>query len=87
MPLVRFVHPGTGPRDGGIEELDMEIMPNVGDRIVLDYADYDDVVYEVVGRGFQIAISKEGGQLGVATAYVEVRRVSPSVAAADAMRA
>lgn len=87
MPLVRFVHPGTGPRDGGLEELEMEVMPNVGDRIVLDYADYDDVVYEVVGRGFQIAISKEGGQLGVATAYVEVRRVSPSVASADAMRA
>ncbi|HVG46558.1 MAG TPA: hypothetical protein VM899_00245 [Rubellimicrobium sp.] len=86
MPLVRFVHPGAGPRDGGLEELDMAVMPNLGDRIVLDYADYDDVVYEVVGRGFQIAISKAGGQLGVATAYVEVRRVSPSVASGEAMR-
>jgi hypothetical protein len=87
MPLVRIVHPGTAPRDGGLEELEVEVMSNVGDRIVLDYEDYDDVVYEVVGRGFQIAISKEDGQLGVATAYVEAQRVSPSVAAAGAMRA
>lgn len=87
MPLVRFVHPGTGPRDGGLEDLDMPVIPNIGDRIVLDYADFEDVVYEVAGRGFQIAISKEGGQLGVATAYIQGHRVSPSVAAAGAMRA
>ncbi len=57
------------------EELEVLSLPDVGDRIALHRPDGDVVVFEVLGRTFEIVVDEDGDSVGGERVTLDVERL------------
>lgn len=75
MAWIRLLEDDAPEGEEIVEELEILSLPDVGDRIALHRPEGDVVVYEVLGRTFEVVVDEDGDSVGEERVTLHVDRL------------
>ena len=75
MAWIRLLEDDGPDGEEIVEELEILSLPDVGDRIALHRPEGDVVVYEVLGRTFEVVVDEDGDSVGEERVTLHVDRL------------
>ena len=75
MAWIRLLEDDAPEGEEIVEELEILSLPDVGDRIALHRPEGDVVVYEVLGRTFEVVVDEDGDSVGEERVTLDVERI------------
>ena len=75
MAWIRLLEDDAPEGEEIVEELEILSLPDVGDRIALHRPEGDVVVYEVLGRTFEVVVDEDGDSVGEERVSLHVDRL------------
>ena len=75
MAWIRLFEDDAPEGEEIVEELEILSLPDVGDRIALHRPEGDVVVYEVLGRTFEVVVDEDGDSVGEERVTLHVERL------------
>ncbi len=75
MAWIRLLEDDAPEGEEIVEELEILSLPDVGDRIALHRPEGDVVVYEVLGRTFEVVVDEDGDSVGEERVTLHVERL------------
>ena len=75
MAWIRLLEDDAPEGEEIVEELEILSLPDVGDRLALHRPEGDVVVYEVLGRTFEVVVDEDGDSVGEERVTLHVDRL------------
>ena len=75
MAWIRLLEDDAPEGEEIVEELEILSLPDVGDRIALHRPEGDVVVFEVLGRTFEVVLDEDGDSVGEERVTLHVERL------------
>jgi hypothetical protein len=75
MAWIRLLEEGAPEGEEAAEELEVLSLPDVGDRIAIHRPEGDVVVFEVLGRTFEVVVDEDGDSVGEERVTLDVERL------------
>ncbi len=75
MAWIRLVEDDAPEGEEVAEEVEVLSLPDVGDRIAIHKPEGDVVIFEVLGRTFEVVVDEEGDSVGEERVTLHVERL------------
>lgn len=75
MAWIRLFEEGATTGEEVAEELEVLSLPDVGDRIVIHRPEGEVLVFEVLGRTFEVVVDEDGDTVGEERVTLDVERL------------
>ncbi len=75
MAWIRLLEEDAPEGEDAGEELELLSLPDVGDRIAIHRPEGDIVVFEVLGRTFEVVVDEDGDAVGEERVTLDVERL------------
>jgi hypothetical protein len=75
MAWIRLLEEASPEGEDVAAELEVLSLPDVGDRIALHRPEGDVVVFEVLGRTFEVVVDEDGDSVGEERVTLDVERL------------
>ena len=75
MAWIRLFEEGAPEGQEVAEEIEVLSLPDVGDRIAIHRPEGDVVVFEVLGRTFEVVVDEDGDSVGEERVTLDVERL------------
>lgn len=75
MAWVRLLEEDAPEGEEMLEDLELRSLPDVGDRIAIHGPEGEVVVFEVLGRTFEVVVGEEGEAVGEERVTLDVERL------------
>jgi hypothetical protein len=75
MAWIRLLEEDAPEGEEAVEEIEVLSLPDVGDRIAIHRPEGDVVVFEVLGRTFEVVVDEDGDSVGEERVTLDVERL------------
>ena len=75
MAWIRLLEEDAPEGEEAVEEIEVLSLPDVGDRVAIHRPEGDVVVFEVLGRTFEVVVDENGDSVGEERVTLDVERL------------
>ena len=75
MAWIRLLEEDAPEGEEAVKEIEVLSLPDVGDRVAIHRPDGDVVVFEVLGRTFEVVVNEHGDSVGEERVTLDVERL------------